>query len=60
MAIADILAVLTHNSGQVLNTVIQTGLGPIDAITRAVGSATAVTANVGVVFFNAFLKGLST
>ena len=60
MVLADILTVLTHNSGQVLTTVVQAGLSPIDGIARAVGAATAVTANMSVVFFNAFLKGLST
>ena len=60
MAIVDILTMLTHTSGQVLTTVVQTGLGPIDSITRAVGSATAATASLSVVFLNAMLKGFTT
>jgi len=59
MAIADILTVLTHNSGQVLSTVVQTGLSPIGAIARAVGAVTAGTANLGVVFLQAMIKGMS-
>jgi len=58
MAIPDILTVLTHTSGQVLNTVVQTGLSPIGAMAQAVGTMTAVTANLGVVFFSAMLKGI--
>jgi len=60
MAIADILTVLTHNSSQVLNTVVTVGLSPIDFVARAVGSATASTANASAIFLNAFLKGLTS
>ena len=58
MVLADILTVLTHNSSQVLTTVVQAGLSPIDGIARAVGATTAATGKMGVVFLNAFLKGL--
>jgi len=59
MAFADVLTVLTHSSGQVLSTVVQTGLGPINAMTHAVGLVAAGTVSLGVVFMQSFLKGLS-
>ena len=60
MAITDILTVLTHNSGQVFNTVVTAGLAPIDLLTRAAGAAVASTANASAIFLNAFLKGLTS
>ena len=59
MVLADILTVLTHNSGQVLATVVQAGLSPIDSIARTVSAATAVTNDLGIVFFKAILKGMA-
>lgn len=58
MAIVDILTVLTHNGGQVLTTVVQSGQFGIDSITRTIGAATAVTSDLGIVFFKAILKGM--
>ena len=59
MAIVDILTVLTHNGGQVLTTVVQSGQFGIDSVTRTIGAATAATASLSMVFLNALLKGLS-
>jgi len=59
MAIVDILTVLTHNGGQVLTTVVQSGQYGIGSITSAIGSATAATTSLTMVFLNAMLKGLS-
>ena len=59
MAIFDILTVLTHSSGQVLTTVVQSGQYGIGSITRAIGFTTAATTSLTVVFLNAMLKGLS-
>ena len=60
MAIVDILTMLTHNSGQVLTTVVQAGIGPIDSITRTIGAAASATTSLSVVFLNAMLKGFTT
>ena len=59
MAIVDILTVLTHNSGQVLTTVAQSGLYGVSSVTRTIGAITAGTGNFAVVFLTAFLKGIS-
>jgi hypothetical protein len=58
MAIVNIVTMLTHTSGQVLTTAVQTGRFGINSITRAIGSVTSATGPPTVIFLQAFLRGL--